>query len=116
MCGVCGFLGISFDQDLLAVPHVGSSSGADRPDREGIDRDRAGSWRKGGLSDADVFLCQKVTGSLMRRHGYTVEPMDPSALRVAGGVLALPPKLALALPANIGRVKGFREAIGRRLL
>ena len=113
--GVCEFLGIPFDQSMLRVPQVGSSGGPDRPDRKGIDRNRAGSWRKGGLSDAELFLCQRLTGPLMRRHGYPVEPVAPNRLRVMGSVLALGPKLALALPANLGRMKSFREALGRRL-
>lgn len=111
----CGFLGIPFKQSLLHVPQVGSSSGHDRPDRKGIDPSWAGSWRKGGLTDAELFLCQRVTGPLMRRHGYPVEPVAPNRLRVAVSVLALGPKLALALPANLGRMKSFREALGRRL-
>jgi len=45
---VCGFVDISFDRSLLEVPQVGSSSGWDRPERKGIDKGRAGSWRKGG--------------------------------------------------------------------
>jgi omega-hydroxy-beta-dihydromenaquinone-9 sulfotransferase len=113
--GVCEFLGIPFEKGLLEVPQVGSSSGHDRPDRKGIDWNRAGSWRKGGLSAAELFLCQRVTGPLMRRHGYPVEPVAPNRLRVVGSVLALGPKLALALPANLGRIKSFREALGRRL-
>ena len=115
LAGVCGFLGLPFDENMLEVPQVGSSSGPDRPNRRGIDRSRAGSWRNGGLSDAEVFLCQKVTGSFMRRHGYPVEPIVPNALRLVGSVLALPPKLALALAMNLGRIKSFREALRRRL-
>lgn len=113
--GVCEFLGFPFEDDLLEVPQVGSSIGRDRPDRRGIDPGRAGSWKKGGLSHAELFLCQKVTGPLMRRHGYPVEPVTPNPLRVAGSVLALVPKLALALAANLGRMSNFGEALRRRL-
>ncbi|QIN83157.1 hypothetical protein GBA63_11270 [Rubrobacter tropicus] len=112
---VCEFIGISFEDGLLEVPQVGSSSGRDRPDRKGIDPGRAGSWKKGGLGEAELFLCQRVTAPLMRRHGYFVEPVAPNPLRVAGSVLALGPKLALALAANLGRIKNLREALGRRL-
>lgn len=112
---VCEFLGISFEQSLLEVPQVGSSSGLDHPERRGIARDRAGSWKKGGLSAAEVFLCQKVTGRLMRRYGYPVKPVAPNALAVAGSAVALPAKLALALLANLGRMKSIRETLRRRL-
>lgn len=113
--GVCEFLGISFEDGVLEVPQVGSSSGRDRPDRKGIDQTRAGSWKRGGLGEAELFLCQRMTAPVMRRYGYIVEPVAPNPLRVAGSVLALGPKLALALAANLGRIKNFREALGRRL-
>ncbi len=112
---VCDFLGVSFDRGMLRVPQVGSSGGLDRPDRRGVDPDRAGSWRRGGLGATEIFVCQKVTGGLMRRHGYAPEPVTPNALALAAGVVVLPAMLGFALAANLGRLKSLRGTIRRRL-
>jgi hypothetical protein len=112
---VCEFAGISFDRGLLEVPQIGSSSGHDRPGQRGIDRERAGSWRKDGLGPTEVFLCQKVTGGMMKRHGYAPAPVGPSPLRLAGSVVSLPVKLALALLFNLKRMRNIKETIKRRM-
>lgn len=113
---VCDFVGVPFEAGMLAVPQVGSSSGQDAPGRAGVDPGRAGSWQRGGLSPTEVFLCQKVTGGLMGRHGYAPVPVSPAPLRVVWSLLALPVKLALALLLNLGRMRNIRETIKRRLM
>ncbi len=112
---VCDFVGLPFSADMLAVPQVGSSSGRDHPEQAGVNADRAGSWRRGGLSPTEVFLCQKVTGRLMKSHRYAPVPVAPSPVRTVWSVLSLPVKLALALLLNLGRVRNIRETIKRRL-
>jgi hypothetical protein len=43
------FIGVPFESEMLRVPHIGSSSGMDKPDQLGINAARAGGWRQGGL-------------------------------------------------------------------
>jgi omega-hydroxy-beta-dihydromenaquinone-9 sulfotransferase len=112
---VCGFVGISFDDSLLEVPQIGSSSKLDQPDRNGIDTSRAGNWHKGGLSPTEIFLCQKLTGSLLRRHGYPLASAHPDPLRLCLSILSFPIKLTLALLLNLRRMRSIKEAIRRRL-
>lgn len=111
----CEFTGILFDKDLLEVPQVGSSSGKDRPESRGIDRGRAGSWQEDGLSPTEVFLCQRVTGAQMKRHGYLLAQVRPSALWLGWSVVSLPVKLALALLFNLKRMRNIKETIKRRM-
>lgn len=112
---VCEFVGIGFEPDLLEVPQVGSSSEEDRPDQKGINRARAGSWREGGLSPTEVFLCQKITAGEMKRHGYHPAPVRPDLPRLLYGAASLPVKLGLAFLLNLGRMRSIAETIKRRL-
>lgn len=112
---ICELVGISFNEHLLEVPQIGSSSGQDKPEKRGINREKAGTWRKGGLSATEIFLCQKVTSTSMKRHGYDPIPVSPEPLWLAWSVFSLPLKLALALLLNLKRMRNIRETIKRRL-
>ena len=46
---------------MLAIPQIGSSIESDNPGKIGIDASRSGNWRKGGLTQTEVFLCQYIT-------------------------------------------------------
>lgn len=112
---VCEFIDVSFDEAMLKVPQIGSSSEVYQPDRKGIKQDRARSWRKGGLSPTEIFLCQKMTSVLAERHGYDLSPVRPDPLRLAWSVVSFPVKLVLALLFNLRRTRNLRETIKRRL-
>jgi omega-hydroxy-beta-dihydromenaquinone-9 sulfotransferase len=112
---ICEFAGLSFDRSMLEVPQIGSSSGLDDPERRGISRERAGNWRKGGLSPTEIFLCQKLTGALMRQHGYPLAWARPNPLRLCLSIVLFPIKTALALLLNLRRMRSIKETIRRRL-
>lgn len=112
---LCEFADISFDKSMLDVPQVGSSSGLDRPERRGINQDRASSWQKGGLSPTEIFLCQRITGALMKRHGYVPVEITPNLLRLLWSIGTLPAKLVLALLLNLRRMRNIKDTIRRRL-
>jgi len=113
---VCRFIDIPFNGSLLEVPQVGSSSGWDRPERKGIDKGRAGSWRKGGVSPTEVFLCERVAGPVMKRYGYPLTQVTPNPLRLGWSLASLPAKLLFALLLNLRRMRSIKETIKRRLL
>jgi len=112
---ICEFIDITPDTGVLEVPQVGSSSEPDRPEQRGVNRERAGSWRKGGLNPTEVFLCQKIAGGLMKRHGYELVSTHRNLLRLSYSVVSFPVKLALAFLLNLRRMRRVVETIGRRL-
>ncbi|MGD1899157.1 MAG: sulfotransferase [Phormidesmis sp.] len=112
---VCEFAGITFSPEMLKVPQVNSSSQKDQPKREGINKDRADSWKKGGLTATEMFLCQRINQTLMDIHGYAAAPLSPNPLMVAISVLLFPIKLSLAILFSLKRMKNLGEAIKRRL-
>ena len=74
---LCAFLGIAFQDSMLAIPQVGSSNEADKPDSFGIKTERAGNWEKGGLNKGEVWFCQRICRAYMLSYGYSVKPVNP---------------------------------------
>lgn len=113
--GLCAFLEIEFLPKMLAIPQVGSSNEADRPDSLGIKTERAGNWEKGGLNNGEVWFCQKICNTYMQSYGYEVKPINPGLWYRFWYNISFPFKIALALLFNLHRMKNIGEAIRRRL-
>ena len=113
---ICEHAGIEFASEMLNVPQVGSSSGEDRPENKGLNTERAQSWKRGGLTKSELYLCQRITAENMRRFGYEQVDATPPLLPVLGHYVSLPFKLSLALAFNFHRVGNIFDAVKRRLL
>lgn len=111
---VCAHLGVEYTDAMLNIPVKGSSLGRDDPGKTGVDRSRLGSWRRGGLSSVEVYLCQQVCGQRMRERGFALEPVHPAMIAVVWMWLLLPLKLLLALLFNIHRSANLWDSIKRR--
>ncbi|HEX5314046.1 MAG TPA: sulfotransferase [Gammaproteobacteria bacterium] len=112
---LCQFLRLEFAPEMLKVPHVGSSLHRDRHDRTGVDASRASAWRDGGLTAAEIRLCQRVVRRQLSPNGY-------EAVSVRGGLLGMltlrllwPLQALVAFVWNMRRVKHPLDAIRRRL-
>lgn len=113
---ICGFLGITFDDAMLAAEDIGSSAKADQPGRRGINPEASGRWRKGGLSPRELAICQRLCAREMRAMGYLVEGPRLSALRYATEWPLLVAKGTLSLVLNLSRNRNVLGAIRRRFL
>lgn len=113
---VCDFIGISFEAGMFAIPTGGSSHAKDdTSDQTGIIRDRVGNWKKGGLDAAEIFICQKMTGSIMKRYGYSLIAVKPNPLKLIFYLISFPFKIAVALILNFSRMRNVIETVKRRL-
>ena len=112
---ICEFLEIEFEESMLKVPQIGSSTGKDKPNVLGIDKNKAGSWRKGGISNTEIYLLQKISGNLMKKHGYKLEEIKPNKLKLIYFYITLPVKLITAFILNLKRMKNIKENIKKRL-
>ncbi len=112
---VCEVVGLEYDPSTLDVPRVGSSHQQDRPTERGLDAKAAGRWRDGGLTPAELALCQKLTGQHMARHGYTLEPIKAPVVVLLWYRVTWLFKSALALALNFRRITNLRESLRRRL-
>jgi hypothetical protein len=113
LTGVCEFLGLDFHPDMLLVPHRGSSSQANEPEKLGI-RKRARSWQKGGLTSTEIYLCQKLCGDRMRGHHYEPTPMRLNALTLGYYLLLFILKMPVAFLLNLHRMKSIADTLKRR--
>lgn len=113
---ICSFFEVDFYPEMLAVPHLGSSNEVDDPTKTGIKKERAGNWRKGGLNDAEVWFCQRITGKYMDPMEYDRVEVKPNPFAIAGYYLSFPFKIALAILVNLGRMKNIVDTIKRRMV
>jgi hypothetical protein len=107
--------GLEYRPAALAVPNVGSSTAPRRPEVLGIDASRAGNWRRGGLNDTEVWLCQRLARREMEAHGYEIADVRPDPFLLAYYLVSLPFKSGLALLNNARSMASAGQAIARRL-
>lgn len=112
---LCDNIGLPFETGMLRVSQIGSSTGNDKPESLGLDKSRIGAWKKGGLSKAELKICEQVTGPQMLAHGYTPANEPASAVGVSLLKASFPFKLAIAGLVNLNRVSNLRQVIARRL-
>jgi hypothetical protein len=111
---LCEFLGLAYEEGMLDVPQVKSSyERTDAP--RGINPQASGRWRRGGLTEAEIYLCQRLTGDGMRAHGYEPVEARPNPARLAASVGTFPLKAGTALAFNTSRYRNLGQAIRRRL-
>jgi len=76
----------------------------------------AEAWRtQGGLSPAEIALCESVAGPTMRRHGYEPAAHDDARLAKLGWYGALPVKLGVAGVMNVRQLGNPVTMVKRRL-
>ena len=112
---LCDFVGITYTDEMLQVPQVGSSVAADQPQQLGINPHRAHSWQDGELSSAEIYLNQIITAVLMKKHNYTPVSIKPNIASLGLHLFTFPAKLAGAFFFNLDRVKNIRETLKRRI-
>ncbi|GAB4529417.1 MAG: sulfotransferase [Pleurocapsa sp.] len=115
---VCDFLELEFESEMLAVSQAEggvSSLKKIKAGQTGIDNSATGKWKKGGLSKAEVDICQKITQDNMREYKYQIEPIKSNPLSIVLSWIFLPFKLALALLLNLQRMRNILEEIKKRL-
>ena len=116
---LCDFVGITYTDEMLQVPQVGSSVGEDRPQQLGVNPQRAHSWRsdtnRGELSSAEIYLNQTITAAFMKKHNYSPISVQPNIASLTLHLLSFPVKLGGAFFLNLDRMKNIRETLKRRI-
>lgn len=113
---LCEFAGLAYQPEMLHIPMIGSSLLPDRRGAAGIDAGRASAWRGGGLSAAEIRLCQRVTRTELANLGYRPEPVEGGALRATLLAAVWPLQFLAALALSAGRTRNLFATLRRRLL
>ncbi|MEP3052147.1 MAG: sulfotransferase [Erythrobacter sp.] len=111
---VCEAMELPFETEMLEVTQVGSSMGRDKPNQRGLDKSRIGSWRSGGVSNAEIAICEEVSGDQMRARGYDLSNTAASPLAKWLLKVSFPFKLVFAGIVNLNRFKNLPQLIARR--
>ena len=112
---ICKFVGLEYSENMLNVPQVGSSTVADKSETKGIDSSRTSGYKRGGLNDAELKICESHVGHNMRYHGYQCDGYQASMMMLAWYWLTFPLKIGVALMLNLNRMKNVVESIKRRI-
>lgn len=115
MRDLCTATGLPYEPDMLNVERIGSSSVQDRPQERGVDVSRIDAWQAGGLTAAEISLCEKVTAKEMIAWGYPPSDTKANVLTLGGIMISFVFKSATALALNFRRFKNLGETIRRRL-
>ncbi len=113
---ICSFLGIKFEEEMLLVPHAGSSTEADKGDELGIRKPSNRSWLERGLTPTEVYICEKLCKGSMKKYGYKPTELSPNWLALFWQYLLFPFKLVLALIFNLNRMRSMADTLKRRLI
>jgi len=113
---MCNFLSINFECQMLEIPHVGSSLKTDQKNIvTGISSSAKDTWKKGGLSKSELYICQKICKDFMHQFGYKEESFSLPYYSFVTQTISFAFKMSVSVPLNLYRAKNFSQAIRKRL-
>ncbi len=112
---ICSFTELDYDSKMLDVPVKGSSIVKDFTTKKGFDKSKIGRWQKGEISDAEIYICQKVTNKNMNFLNYKTKHFNRIPINVLFHMLSLPFKSIFSLFFNLFRVKNILNIIKKRI-
>lgn len=111
--GLCTFLGISFQPEMLKVEQKGSSVEFDNTQEAKIDQGKTGNWKK-GLNSTEIYLCESITKKWRNVFKYDDVPVKPNYFLLLFYYLIFPLQVFVALAVNLGRTKNILQSIKKR--
>ncbi len=111
---ICNFLKIDFQDQMLNVPVVGSSTESDSKLELLIDSSKINKWKRGGLSNGEIYLSQKMSSEMMDKFKYEKQVFSTPPLSIVYYLILFPFKLGFAFLFNIHRMGNIVEGIKKR--
>ena len=100
---------------MLNVSGEGSSLGRDSDDyKTGFDESRIGRWSSGGLSNAEITICEDRLSEFMIAKGYSLSYTNSSVISRFLIRSSLPVKLLFGFALNITRFHSLLKSVSRR--
>ena len=113
---LCLFLEISFSSDMLNVPNIGSSNKIDKRSHSKIDKSKIEQWKSAGLTNAEIYICQKVCGDMMKKNKYKLKLFSYMPLMTLLIILTFPLNILMAFIFNLHRFRSIKDFIMKRIL
>jgi len=113
---LCSFLEIDFDESMLSVPNIGSSTNLDKNSTSGLDKSKIGNWKRGGLNLSEIYICQKMCSENMSFYKYENRVFVWIPLFAIISIFTFPIKISVSFILNLHRIKNFKELIQKRIL
>lgn len=110
---LAAWLSLEYWPSMLDVP-MHNSSFSTFNERAGVSQEPARRWRE-KLSDTEIGVTQACCGSLMKKTGYTREPVKIPIFALAWHWIALPAVTLRIVRVNRGRMVDIPDYIWRRL-
>ncbi len=112
---VTQFLDISYTNDMLRIPHTGSSEIHDTSEI-GINKKRLNPWKKSDkLKKTEIYLCEKICSNQMNKLGYILSEVKPSLILLIYLLFSFLLKIIFSFIFNINRSKNILLTIKKRL-
>ena len=111
---ICEFTNINYEKGMLNIPIKGSSLNKDDSKRLGIDNSKLEKKAQNGISNTELYLCQKITSYYLIQNGYDLNQYKYNPLILIFYYLNLPFVILIALMFNIKRYKNIIESMKKR--
>ena len=98
---ICSFLRIDYEDQMLEVPVVGSSTTVDRKDRLEIDKAKVEKWKKGGLNNTEIYISQLFASNMMKYFSYELKSFKSPPVFSFIYLFTFPIKLFFAFIFNL---------------
>ena len=113
---LCLFLNINFDDEMLNIPNIGSSTNIDIDSIDGLDKSKIGKWKEGGLSISEIYICQKMCYKYINLYKYESRFFSMMPIFTIVSFFTFPIKLIISFILNLHRIKNFKELIQKRII
>ena len=107
---LCAFLEIPFNEDMLKIANIGSSTENDSG-RQLIDESKKYKWKKGGLNNSEIYIAQFVSSNFMNQFHYKKQKFIFPPIGVLLYLVSAPFKILASLLLNLGRLTVFFDMI-----
>jgi len=108
------FLKLTEQDNLLKIPQIGSSQLPDEKEILGLRKIDFELWKKGGLTNEEIFICQMINKKLLKELGYSEIQLSINIFKLIILICIFPFKILLSLILNFKRYNNLFTAIKGR--
>ncbi|MCZ2355796.1 MAG: sulfotransferase [Bacteroidia bacterium] len=112
---LCNWLKIDFQQDMLNISKVGSSTSSDSTQKVGITKN-VGNWKKGGITDTEIKICDNITRAQRALYQYPDANVKVNSILLFFYYCSFPFRFGLAFILNLNRMSSILTSVRRRFL